>query len=79
MAVVKDIGKALVSPALFLASKILKKPKKPEAAPLRAPGRGNAVADALQQRRGATANQRTGASGAESNTSQKKTVLGIGG
>jgi hypothetical protein len=67
-------------PIIGLAAGLFK--KKPSVAAQPAPllqsqpGSKSAISDALAARRGALANQRTGATGAESSASAKKTLMG---
>lgn len=68
----------LLSPVAMLAGVLGKKKPKAVAAPLlqQTPRANSAIADALSARRGALSNQRTGATGAESSASAKKTLMG---
>lgn len=69
------IAKAILSPVGYLLFGKKKAPK--PTTPMRAPPTRDALADVLARRPGVQGDQRTGQGGAESNTSPKKTVLGM--
>lgn len=73
------VAKFLLSPITAVASAFIKKPKAPKPMlplPTATPRANSAVSDALLNRRGSAANQRTGRGGAESSTGTKKTLMG---